>query len=220
MSPRSKPTPTPTLPQGGAPAVADRFRPPLACPRLYLRRLIGRSTAAARVCAALGAMVFALLVGTIALAPRPARALELCGEKSLELMRGVGITDAQIRKLCQAAEEASRLTRLSLRRTEDEAGYCRVILALRNDSIHHIDSFVLTSEDGRFDIFQFRDIIAGGTGFASGLSRHLMECAELEEIGVSLIWPGTVRVDGRPLSGRLLDQYMPALQSKELRWKP
>jgi len=29
-----------------------------------------------------------------------------------------------------------------------------------------------------------------------------------------------VRVDGRPLSGRLLDQYMPALQSKELRWKP
>lgn len=162
------------------------------------------------------AAIFLLLAS----APGPARAIELCDEKSIELMRGVGITDAQIRRLCEAAEDASRLTRLSLRRTEDEAGYCRVILALRNDSIHHIDSFVLTTENSRFEIFRFVDVIPGRTGFASGLSRQLLDCEELAELKVVLIWPGTVRADGKPVSGRLLDQFRPELQSKELRWKP
>jgi hypothetical protein len=134
-------------------------------------------------------------------------------------MRSVGISEQQIERLCEAAAEASRLTRLSLRRAEEEAGYCRVTLALRNDSIHHIDSFALTSENGRFEIFRFADILPGRTAYASGLSRSLMDCAELREIAITLLWPGTVRADGRPLQGRLLDQFQPALLSKELQWK-
>jgi hypothetical protein len=149
----------------------------------------------------------------------PARAIELCGDQSKQLMRSVGITEQQIERLCEAAAEASRLTRLSLRRVEDEAGYCRVTLALRNDSIHHIDSFALTSENGRFEIFRFADIIPGRTGYASGLSRSLMDCEELRELAITLLWPGTVRADGRPLQGRLLDQFQPVLLSEELQWK-
>jgi hypothetical protein len=162
---------------------------------------------------ALGMLMVALFM------PLPAWAIELCGEPSKTLMRSVGITEQQIQRLCEAAEEASRLTRLSLRRAEDESGYCRVTLELRNDSIHQIDSFVLTTAGGRFEIFRFHDVIPGRSGYASALSRSLMDCRELAELGVEFIWPGSVRADGRALSGRLLDQFRPALLGKELRWK-
>ena len=114
--------------------------------------------------------------------------------------------------------EASRLTRLSIRRTEDEAGYCRVTLALKNDSIHQINTFTLTSANGRFEIFQFFDIIPGGTGYATAGSRALMSCEELPVLKVVLRWPGSIRAGDRPLQGNLLEQFKPALLSKDLKW--
>jgi hypothetical protein len=168
-------------------------------------------TAAVTRRAALACALFLLIV------PEP-KAIELCSDRSRELMRSVGIRSEQIERLCELAAEAGRLTRLSIRRAEDEAGYCRVTLALRNDSIHHINSFSLTTSNGRFDIFQFYDILPGGTGYASAPSRQLMSCEELPELKVVLRWPGTVRADDRPLQGRLLDQFKPALMSKDLKW--
>lgn len=163
--------------------------------------------------------VFTIAVCAVgaALAP-PVQGIELCSPKSKQLMRSVGIAPERIERLCVAAERASRLTRLTIRRTEDELGYCRVTLALRNDSIHHIDSFIFTSEGGRFEIFRFYDILPGTTSYASGRSRTLMACDELPELRLTLRWPGTARVDGRPLQGRRLEQFKPALQSEELTW--
>jgi hypothetical protein len=148
----------------------------------------------------------------------PTGAMELCESRSRDLMRSVGITPDQIERLCELEAEASRLTRLSLRRTEDENGYCRVTLALKNDSIHHINTFALTSANGRFEIFQFFDISPGGTGYASAASRALMACEELRELKVVLRWPGSVRAGDRPLQGKQLDQFKPALSSKDLKW--
>jgi hypothetical protein len=152
------------------------------------------------------------------LAAGPVRAIELCGDKSRELMRSAGISADQIARLCELEAEASKLTRLSIRRTEDENGYCRVTLALKNDSIHHINTFALTSGNGRYEIFQFFDIIAGATGYASAASRSLMSCDEVPELKIALRWPGSVRADDHPLQGRQLDQFKPALASKDLKW--
>ena len=162
-------------------------------------------------------VLFTISVCWGGLAP-PVQGIELCSPKSKQLMRSVGIAPEQIERLCVAAERASRLTRLTIRRTEDELGYCRVTLALRNDSIHHIDSFAFTSEGGRFEIFLFYDVLPGTTGYASGRSRTLMACDELPELRLALRWPGTARVDNRPLQGRRLEQFKPALQSEKLTW--
>jgi hypothetical protein len=148
----------------------------------------------------------------------PAGAMELCSDKARELMRSAGITAEQIQRLCDLEAEASRLTRLSIRRAEDEGGYCRVTLALKNDSIHHINTFTLTSANGRYEIFQFFDIIAGATGYASAASRSLMSCDELPALKVVLRWPGSIRAGDRPLQGRQLEQFKPALMSKDLKW--
>jgi len=160
----------------------------------------------------------ALLAAATIYAAEPAAAIELCSDRSRELMRSAGITAEQIDRVCELAAESSRLTRLSIRRTEDENGYCRVTLALRNDSVHHINAFTLTSANGRFEIFQFFDIIPGGTGYASAASRSLMSCGEVPALKVPLRWPGSVRAGDRPLQGRQLEQFKPQLLSKDLRW--
>ena len=163
----------------------------------------------------LGAILVAALWCVLA---QPASAMELCESRSRELMAEVGISAAQIDRLCAKAELESRMTRLSLRRAENDLGYCEVTLALRNDSLHTIDSFVFATADRKFELFRFYELLPGGTAFAAALSQSLMDCDELEELGVRLIWPASARADGRTLRGRRLNEFRPALMSEVVRW--
>lgn len=161
------------------------------------------------------AMAAALL---LVAAPRPAQAMELCSPESLELMRSVGITGPQIRSLCAKAAQARHRLTLSVAKTEDAMGYCRVRLVLANLSTEPVDSLVLTVERARFEPFRFTGIPPGGTGYASSNSRILLDCDELREVKLVFHWPPSLRVAGRVLSGRRLLYYRPQLLDPALAW--
>ncbi|MBI4083713.1 MAG: hypothetical protein HY423_14000 [Candidatus Lambdaproteobacteria bacterium] len=176
-------------------------------------------------------LIALLIAGTVLLAPklghdsrpsgwRPARAeaLELCGEESRTLMKQVGITARQMQELCALAERASALLTLEFRRAENEIGYCRVTLALRNNSLDYLNALILTTADSRFENFRFGDILPGSTGYTSASSKFLFDCDELGRVKIVFLWPGTVRVADRTLQGRRLAQFKPALLSGVLAW--
>jgi hypothetical protein len=152
-------------------------------------------------------------------AAAPARAIELCGEESNALMRSVGISEAQIERLCHKVRQATALLAVSLVRRENELGYCRVTLALRNNATEYVNSVTLTSLDARFENFRFGNVLPGGTAYASALSRIPLACDELNGVKLTFLWPASLRVGDRPLGGRLLEHYKPVLLDPLLRWK-
>ena len=154
----------------------------------------------------------------LAMLPGSIQAVELCSPEAQKRMIAVGITKGQIDALCSQAAKRGKLLSISIQRAEDELGYCRVTLALRNNSVHYVNVLSLTTAGGRFDIFQFNAILPGETGYASGKSRSLLACDELNEVTVAFLWPGSIRVDDSPLQGRRLRQFKPALESPELQW--
>lgn len=204
--PETGPKVTPAAPHG-----AGRRRPGAHSPAAR------RSLPVARWVAAVlpAAVAVALLLGA---APRPAEAVELCSPESLELMRSVGITDAQIRTLCAKVAQAKHRLTVSVAKTEDAMGYCRVRLALANHSTEPVDTLVLTVDGARFEPFRFTGIPPGGTGYASSNSRILLACDELRDVKLVFHWPPSLRVAGRVLSGRQLVYYRPHLLDPALAW--
>jgi len=170
----------------------------------------------ARAAVRLGVLTLlaALTLGTAA----PARAVELCSAEAKGLMREAGITEAQIERLCRLARQAGALLALDVRRLTDELGYCRVTLALHNNSLEYINSVALTSAKGYFEIFRFYDILPGGTGYASANSRILLACDELAQIKLVFHWPASMRVADESLQGARLNHYKPVLKSPLLGW--
>lgn len=164
------------------------------------------------------AVLVVLALAALAGWARPARAIELCGEESKVLMRSVGVSEHQIAELCRKARQASALLSISLVRRRDELGYCRVTLALRNNSTEYLNALSLASVNGRFEIFRFANILPGGTGYASASSRTLLACDELDALGLTFYWPASIRLGDRPLNGRTLERYRPVLMDPLLAW--
>ena len=161
-------------------------------------------------------LLAALLVGLCA---GPARAAELCSAQAADIMRQAGISEEQIRRVCELAQRTSAPLSLGLSRAEDQSGYCRVTLLLRNNSVLYLNQLTLTSVDGRFEIFRFSDILPGGKGYASANSRILLNCDELDDVKVEFHWPISLRIGDRSLVGQQLARYRPLLLSEALRWK-
>lgn len=159
-----------------------------------------------------------LLLCLLVLAPSGAQALELCSGESKVLMRSVGITEGQISELCAELERAHSPFALNIQRRQDELGYCRITLALTNNSTQTLDVMVIAAEDADFELFRFGEVRPGGTGYASGRSRELMLCRDLDEHGVVLRWPASLRIAGRSPGARLLQRSKPLLMDPALKW--
>ncbi|MBI3993364.1 MAG: hypothetical protein HY342_08820 [Candidatus Lambdaproteobacteria bacterium] len=159
---------------------------------------------------------FASLLGAFGAS---ARAVELCSAQAADIMRQVGIGEEQIRQACELAQRNSAPLALDVRRAEDQSGYCRVTLELRNNSVLYLNQLTLTTVDGRFEIFRFSDILPGDKGYASANSRILLDCDELEQVKMEFHWPISLRIGDRSLVGQQLTRYRPLLLSDALRWK-
>ncbi len=163
---------------------------------------------------------WALALGLLLARPAPASAIELCSEEGRELMRSVDIPQAKIDAVCEQAARASAPLTLRVRSTRDEQGYCRVTLALINNSTLYLNALVLTVEEARFPPFEFRNITPGGTGYASENSRILLACNELQTEKLAFRWPASLRLGDRVPTGRQLLHYRPYLLDPRLAWSP
>lgn len=148
----------------------------------------------------------------------PAGAVELCSAEGRALMRSVDISEAQIAAVCAKAARASAPLTLDVQRTQDELGYCRVTLALTNNSTLYLGALALTVEQARFHPFRFHDIPPGGTGYASANSRIALACDELGAVKLTFHWPVSLRIGDRSPTGRQLEYYRPYLLDSVLAW--
>ena len=164
----------------------------------------------------LAVAAFALLMGAYGASTR---AVELCSAQAADILRRVGISEEQIRHACELAQRNSAPLALGVRRAEDQSGYCRVTLVLRNNTVLYLNQLTLTTVDSRFDIFHFSDILPGDKGYASANSRILLNCDELDELKMEFHWPISLRIGDRSLVGQQLARYRPLLLSTALRWK-
>lgn len=162
--------------------------------------------------------VVVAVAAAVSFAATGAAAIELCGTKARVLMRSVGISEVQIERLCAEAARASALLTLNLVRAEDELGYCRVTLALTNNSTEYLNSLVVASEGARFDLFRFSNVLPGGTAYASANSRILLACDELPDMKLTFHWPVSLRIADRSPDGRHLQRYKPYLLDPILGW--
>ena len=206
------PGPTPSATGASARGLARtaRSRRPAAGPRRRAHPLRGRALRR-----------LALLVGCLAAllaAPPGLGAVELCSAEGQALMRSVGIGESQIAAVCEKAARASAPLTLSVQRTQDELGYCRVTLALTNNTTLHLNALVLTVEQARYDGFHFRNVLPGGTGYASANSRNLLACDELVPAPLTFHWPVSLRIGDRTPVGRQLLHYRPYLLDPRLAW--
>ncbi len=181
-----------------------------ALPALRGRR--GRAARAAGLRAA-------LLVLVLAWTASRGAAVELCSEEARGMMKQAGIAQAKIDRLCKLARRSSALLTLSMRRGEDQLGYCLVTLALHNNSTLYLNQLALPSADGQFDIFRFHNIMPGRTGYASARSRILLACEELQEVGIRFRWPASLRIGDASPRGNRLARYKPLLLDGAIRWK-
>lgn len=147
-----------------------------------------------------------------------ARAVELCGAEGIGYMRAAGISEAQIGRVCELASRRSGVLALDTQRLENELGYCRVTLSLRNNSQQYLNAMTITSEESRFEIFRFSNILPGDVGYASARSRILMDCDELAQIKLRFHWPVSLRMGDRPVQGTRLAPYKPVLLSEVMAW--
>jgi len=150
---------------------------------------------------------------------REAEALELCGAQAKTLMKSVGIRQEQMEELCRKAAQAEARLSLSVTGARNELGYCRLTLALANHSTEYLNAMVLSSQHPRFDTFRFHNIQPGGTGYASANSNILLDCEELKELKLALLWPISLRMGDRSVNGRSLARYRPLLHHPILTWK-
>ncbi|MDH4224035.1 MAG: hypothetical protein OEW12_00100 [Deltaproteobacteria bacterium] len=149
---------------------------------------------------------------------RSTLAVELCSDEANLLMKQAGIEEGKIKKLCRMTAVSRHLLSITLQRTENELGYCRVTLAMKNNTLSYLNQLTLTVEGGGFEIIKFNNILPGDTGYASTLSRTLMDCAEAKKTGLRFPWPASLRMDDHTASGRWLDQHKPALLDPHLSW--
>ena len=175
-------------------------------------------------------LVSALAIGLTLLASTgSAGAVELCWEllrraathrvsAGIGYMRAAGISEARIRRVCELASRRSGVLALDTQRLETELGYCRVTLSLRNNSQQYLNAMTITSEQSRFEIFRFSNILPGDVGYASARSRILMACDELPQIKLRLHWPVSLRMGDRPVQGARLAPYKPILLSEVMEW--
>ncbi len=147
-----------------------------------------------------------------------ASGIELCSPEAKGLMRKAEIGAEKIERLCRMAARTRSLLSLSMKRGEDELGYCLVTLALHNNSTDYLNQMALASSDRRFENFRFHNIMPGTTGYASARSRILLACDELPRLGISLRWPASLRIGDRSPQGKRLARYKPALLDKVMRW--
>ncbi len=170
-----------------------------------------------RAAPGVGLAVLLALTGLPAL-PAPAAAIELCSPEARGMMAQAGIARAKVERLCKMAARGSALLTLSLKRKENELGYCMVTLALHNNSIRYLNQMALVSADSRFDIFRFDNVLPGETGYASARSRILLGCDELREVGIRFRWPAGIRIGDRSPRGKRLERFKPLLLDKAMRW--
>lgn len=165
-----------------------------------------------------GGLIPLLLIPGLPFPGGAVSAMELCEAQSKVLMRSVGITESQISALCARVESSRVSLTLAIHRTEDELGYCRVTLALINHTAEYLNSLVMTTVKSRFDLFRFRNISPGGTGYASANSRIPLSCDELGEVKLTFHWPASIRIGNRSPRGSNLRHYKPALLDNILAW--
>lgn len=177
----------------------------------------GRLAVAARVALPV-LLVLAALAAAALVRPGPARALELCSAQAMAIMRAEGVSEGQIAAICRRARQESAVLALTVRRTEQEVGYCRVTLALQNNSSRYVNAVTLTTEDSLFEVFTFRDLLPGSTDYASARSRSLLACDELGQLKLRFHRPPSVRVEDRALSGPQLQRFQPVLMDERLAW--
>lgn len=164
-------------------------------------------------------LIRALAVGlSLLLGTGPAGAVELCGSEGIVYMRAAGISEARIRRVCELASRRSGVLALDTQRLENELGYCRVTLSLRNNSQQYLNAMTITSEQSRFEIFHFSNILPGDVGYASARSRILMDCDELAGIKLRFHWPVSLRMGDRPVQGARLAPYKPVLLNEVMEW--
>lgn len=159
-----------------------------------------------------------VLAGVIALLPARLNGVELCSRQGKTYMREAKIGEDKIKRACALASRQVGLLTLKIHRTQDELGYCRVTLILKNNSLVYLNILSLTSAESRFEIFRFSDLLPGATEYAAAKSRILMDCDELEEITLAFHWPASLRMGDKALQGSRLRQYKPILLSRALRW--
>ncbi len=147
-----------------------------------------------------------------------AGAVEMCSAQGREFMRRAEIAEVRIERACELERRNLSLLTLAVEGAEDQSGYCRVTLALHNNTLRYINHLTLTSVAGRFEIFRFSNIVPGATGFASANSRILMGCDELDTIKIEFHWPPSLRMDDRGLQGRQMRPFKPVLLDTALRW--
>ena len=148
----------------------------------------------------------------------PSRAVEMCGPQGMKLMQEAGISRQKIDRVCELAQLSASPFVISLRRTEEELGYCRVTLRLENRSTDYLNQLALSTESSLFDIFQFHNVLPGTIGYASSRSRILLACYELKQMKLSFHWPASLRVADRAAHGARLERYKPVLSGEQLGW--
>ncbi len=167
--------------------------------------------------AGIGGVLYAVF-GTVVPPSQGARAIQLCSREANALMRKAGISERKIKTLCALAARSRAPLIMSVKRFEWELGYCRVTLALNNNSSAYLNNLSLSSAGGRFEIFRFSNILPGTTGYASAKSRLLLTCNELKAEGITFHWPASLRLDDRAVRGRRLKRFRPVLRGKTLSW--
>ena len=150
--------------------------------------------------------------------PGTAEAVEICSSQGKTLMEHAGIPQIQIDKVCELARLSASPFVISLRRAEEELGYCRVTLKLENRSTDYLNQLALSSENSLFDIFQFHNVLPGTTAYASARSKILLECDEFRGMKLNFHWPASLRVADRAAFGPRLERYKPVFNDKQLGW--
>ena len=158
-------------------------------------------------------LLFMLVFGSV-----EGKAVELCSPQSNELMRRAGINEGQIKKVCSLAKLTLAPFVISVHRTEEEMGYCRVTLSIQNRSTDYLNQLALTTGKSMFEIFQFHNVLPGTVGYASARSKILLGCDELEEHRLPIHWPASIRVADRAAHGQRLERYKPLFTGKYLHW--
>lgn len=162
--------------------------------------------------------VLALMLPLLAMT-RAAWGVELCSREGDDFMLKVGISRERIDRVCALVRLTAAPLTITLQRTEEELGYCRVTLALQNRSTEYLNQLALTTAKGRFEIFKFHNILPGTTGYASAKSRILLGCDEVAEMKIRFHWPPSMRIADRALQGRRLDNFKPVLIGEILLWQ-
>ena len=161
---------------------------------------------------------WAFLIAGLNLGGGRAEAVEMCSPQGKNLMQQAGVTQKQITRVCELARMSASPFVISVRRAEEELGYCRVTLKLENRSTDYLNQLALSTENSLFEIFQFHNVLPGTIGYTSARSKVLLGCDELKTLKLNFHWPASLRVADRAAFGPRLERYKPVFNDKQLGW--